>query len=84
MPMIRTTELTSYHNYYRVLHCEHCSNLDKTQVLSVQLRFGMQNNALEWYSEAESAPIRSGVKFCFGFDVRKNLQLFVTIFHDQK
>ena len=68
-----------------ILHCKlNRLNFDKLRFLSIQLRFGTYNNALEWYSEAESAPIRSGVKFCFGFDVRKNLQLFVTIFHDQK
>ena len=36
-----------------------------------QLRFGNENDALEWFSEAESAPIRrSAVKFYFDIDVR--------------
>ena len=38
------------------------------------------NYALEWFSEAGSAPIRSAVKFYFDIDVRKCFQLFQNIF----
>ena len=33
--------------------------------------FGTQNDALEWFSEAESVSTPSAVKFCFDLDVRK-------------
>ena len=35
---------------------------------------------LEWFSEAESARIRSASKFCVDLYVRKNFQLFLKIF----
>ena len=39
-----------------------------------------QNVALECFSEAESASIRSAAKFCFDLYVQKNFQLFQKIF----
>ena len=36
--------------------------------------------ALEWFSEAESPPIRSAVKFCFDLDVRNFFQLYQKYF----
>ena len=37
-------------------------------------------HSLEWVSEAESAPIRCAMKFCFDLDVRIFIQLFFKIY----
>ena len=47
---------------------------------TVQSPICLVNYALEWFSEAESTPIRSAVKFHFDIDVRKCFQLFQNIF----
>ena len=41
------------------------------------------NYALEWFSEAWSAPIRSAVKFYFDIDVRIFSNFFITYFFDR-
>ena len=43
-------------------------------------RVGANCYALEWFSETESARIRSAVKFCFDLYVWKKIQLFQKIF----
>ena len=48
-------------------------------VIPGTVSLGANYYALEWILEAESAPIRSAVKFCFDIDVRKNFSTFSKI-----
>ena len=47
---------------------------------SWKIMFSHKNYALEWFSDSQTAPIRSAIKFCFDLVVRKKFQLFIKIF----